>query len=311
MHDLRSKIPAIVKARRTTLISGPTGTGKEVLAWTLHQQAFGETHPYVPVHCGALPENLIEAELFGHTKGAFTGATHARDGLIKSAIGGTLFLDEIDSLNKSLQVKLLRFLETGEYRCVGSDRIQHADLWILAATNRNLQKEIELGNFREDLLYRLNIMHLKLPALRLREGDIELLANHFLRKLGRDNQRFSECAFRAMFHYEWPGNVRELKHRIERAIYMSQTDEITASDLELEILATQHNNSDNIKDERNITLSKLWQLIERDGLSLAEATAYCEKLLIQSALKAENNNRTRAAERLGIHVRTIFKKLAH
>src|SRR5262249_54816299 len=150
------------KARRTTLICGPTGSGKEVVARALHNQSANDT-PYVAVHCGALPEQLLEAELFGHTRGAFTGATQARPGLIRSAAGGTLFLDEIDSLTGGAQIKLLRFLETGEFRAVGSDRVEHADAWVLAATNRDLAESVRRREFRADLMYRLDVMRIDLP----------------------------------------------------------------------------------------------------------------------------------------------------
>lgn len=307
MLKLIKRLPAVVKARRTTLISGPTGCGKEVLASTLHRKAHGTRAPYVPVHCGALPEHLVEAELFGHTKGAFTGATHARTGLIKSAANGTLFLDEIDSLSQAVQTKLLRFLEAGEYRPVGSDRIEKADkTWVLAATNRDLKEEVKEKRFREDLLYRLDIIHLKLPALRLRGGDIEMLARRFLTTSGGDNYRFTSDALRALHRHDWPGNVRELKHRIDRAVLLAQDTMINAADLELSEVLEQKSSSHNPQNQK---LEDLWKLVERDGLSLAEAIAHCERMLITAALNAENNNRTRAAQRLGIHVRTIFKKL--
>jgi DNA-binding NtrC family response regulator len=300
MLELASRISIVARARRTTLISGPTGSGKEVVAARLHVAAFEREAPYVIVHCGALPEQLVEAELFGHTRGAFTGATHARPGLIRTAQRGTLFLDEVDSLSLSVQAKLLRFLETGEYRAVGSDRVEQADVWVLAATNCDLQERVKRGEFREDLYYRLEVIHLRLPALAMRGGDVELLARLFLARYDAKLELTSQ-AIAALCRHDWPGNVRELKHRIERAAVLAQRGVIDVGDLELPQAPEPPPPTD--------PLQGLWQLIERDGLSLSEAVAACERRLILTALAVENDNRARAANRLGIHVRTIFKKL--
>jgi DNA-binding NtrC family response regulator len=304
MRALSSRIGAVARARRTTLISGPTGSGKEVVASALHAAAQPSHAPYVVVHCGALPEQLVEAELFGHTRGAFTGATQARPGLIRSAQGGTLFLDEIDSLSLALQAKLLRFLETGELRAVGSDSTEHADVWVLAATNCDLRERIAHRDFREDLYYRLEVMHLRIPPLRLRGGDVELLARFFLAGIAGSAQDFSAAALEALQRHDWPGNVRELKHRVERAALLTANAWIEPIDLELDGLPAP--GSGQTDDE----LRGLWRLIERDGLSLGQAIAACERRLIETALQLENDNRSRAAQRLGIHVRTIFKKLS-
>jgi len=304
MRRVVARIPAVARAKRPTLISGPTGTGKEVLAWALHRRAHDFDAPCIPVNCAALPDQLIEAELFGHTRGAFTGADHARRGLVRSAVDGTLFLDEVDALPLGAQSKLLRFLETGEYRPVGSDRTERASVWVVAATNRDLHDEVARRSFREDLLYRLDVVHLELPALRVRGGDIEILSRHFLAEVGGSQYRFTARALRALHTHPWPGNVRELKHRIERAVVLSADELIDACDLELEQA---------LQPQARAPaggVNELWQLIERDGMSLAQAVSYCERLLIDAALQAENDNRTRAAERLGIHVRTIFKKLS-
>lgn len=303
MRSLAERIDVVARARRTTLITGPTGSGKEVVASALHAAAQRNT-PYVVVHCGALPEHLVEAELFGHTRGAFTGAAHARSGLIRSAQGGTLFLDEIDSLSLGVQAKLLRFLETRELRAVGSDTLEHADVWVLAATNCDLAARVARRDFREDLYYRLEVMHLRIPPLRLRGADVELLARFFLARVSTTDHEFSADALVAMRRHDWPGNVRELKHRVERAALLSRCNSICAEDLELDQGAPIHD------DEGRDELHGLWRLIERDGLSLGEALATCERRLIETALRLENDNRSRAAQRLGIHVRTIFKKLS-
>jgi DNA-binding NtrC family response regulator len=323
MDRLRMQLELIALARRTTLISGPTGSGKEVVAVALHRAArHSGRAPYVPVHCGALPEQLAEAELFGHTRGAFTSAVQARAGLIRSAAGGTLFLDEVDSLAPTVQAKLLRFLETGEYRAVGSDKTECADIWIIAATNSDLQARVRSGAFREDLFYRLDVLRLDVPALRLRGGDIELLANHFL--LGADGcaRRFTARAVQALYAHDWPGNVRELKHRVERATLLTRSAEIDAEDLGLGAAQPRRDprpasgpdglapaaNDGEVPVARSV--QDLWKMIERDGFSLAQTLEHCERLLIEAALVAERDNRTRAAQRLGIHVRTIFKKLS-
>lgn len=301
MRAVAAQIPTVARARRTTLICGPTGSGKEVVAATLHKTAFPRGAPYVAVHCAALPEQIVESELFGHTRGAFTGASDAREGLVRSASGGTLFLDEIDSLSLAVQAKLLRFIESGELRAVGSDRNERADVWILAATNCNLQRRVADGTFREDLFYRLDVMRLELPPLCLRVGDIDLLAGHFLAQIGPGHS-FSPDALAALRAHAWPGNVRELKHKVERAALMARGPVIDAAALGLDAPVPA-------PAAQGEPSGDLWGLIDREGMTLAEALGVCERRLISRALAAEGNNRTRAAARLGIHVRTIFKKL--
>jgi len=321
MRALRTQLDLVALARRTTLISGPTGVGKEVVASALHGAAHaGSSAPYVAVHCGALPEQLVEAELFGHTRGAFTNALSARAGLIRSAATGTLFLDEVDSLSPAVQAKLLRFLETGEYRAVGSDRNERADVWVLAATNSDLKARVRSGAFREDLFYRLDVLRLEVPALRLRGGDVEILAGYFLASAGGPGRSFTARAIASLYEHDWPGNVRELKHRIERAALLARTPEIDAEDLGLHpggavpsgapsVIAATVAAAGGVAGGPG-SVRDLWQMIERDGLSLAQALERCERMLIEAALHAEHDNRTRAAQRLGIHVRTIFKKLS-
>jgi DNA-binding NtrC family response regulator len=231
-RDLVGRLREVARVRRTTLISGPTGAGKDVVARSLHAYSDRRDRPYVTVHCGAMPEQLIEAEMFGHSRGAFTGAIQSRGGLVRSASGGTLFLDEIDSLPASAQAKLLRFLETGEYRAVGSDQLEHSDAWVIAATNQDLAERVRGGAFRADLMYRLAVVELPVPPLRARPDDIAELAQHFLSQIDA-NKHFDEEALRAMQSYLWPGNVRELKHRVESAALFSEAPTITKRALAL------------------------------------------------------------------------------
>ncbi len=307
------RLAAVARAQRTTTIVGPTGSGKELVARLLHAHSGRACRPYVTVHCGALPENLFEAELFGHCRGAFTGATQDRQGLIRSASQGTLFLDEVDSLTPSAQAKLLRFLETGEYRAVGNDRVEHSDAWVLAATNQDLHDRVRQGAFRPDLLYRLEVVRVDVPPLASRGEDVLLLADRFLHET-EPGRSFSAAARRAMLAYDWPGNVRELKHRVESAALFT-VGPIEPSALGLELrgpTAVVPVAPAPIEPPcENEALEKaLWTLIEKEGCNMDGAIGFCERLLIQAALRAKGNNRTRAAERLGIHVRTIYKKLS-
>jgi DNA-binding NtrC family response regulator len=306
-QTLVGRLRGVARAQRTTLISGPTGAGKDVVARSLHAASMRRERPYVTVHCGALPEPLVEAEMFGHSRGAFTGATQSRGGLVRAASGGTLFLDEIDSLPPSAQAKLLRFLETGEYRSVGCDHVDQSDAWVIAATNQRLSDRVKDGLFRADLMYRLAVVELPVPPLSERVEDIRGLAEHFLQRVD-PNKQFAEEAVRAMQSYEWPGNVRELKHRVESAALLTDRDTIDAHAL---CLAQPDAPGAPIQcaSEDAPLEQRLWSLIEGNGLTLAQAIGECERMLVRAALRAEKNNRTRAAGRLGIHVRTIFKKL--
>jgi len=316
IQEMLERLPHVARAQRTTLISGPTGSGKDVVARCLHSFSPRRSGPYVTVHCAALPETLVEAEMFGHSRGAFTGATQPRGGLVRSARSGTLFLDEIDSLPTSAQAKLLRFLETGEYRAVGSDHLEYSDAWVIAATNQNLADRVRDGAFRADLMFRLAVMQVPVPSLRQRSGDIVSLAEHFLHQIDA-GKSFDAQAVQAMLSYDWPGNVRELKHRVESAALLTQSPTIDLRALHFDEAARAQSAAADFDPLEEMPAAtpipeqlegQLWGLID-GGLTLMQAIGECERLMVRAALRAENNNRTRAAGRLGIHVRTIFKKL--
>ena len=231
------RVPRFARCDATVLISGESGTGKEIFARAIHYLSPRADRPFVPVNCGALPEHLVESEIFGHKRGAFTGATADQAGLIREAEGGTLFLDEIDGLTRQAQVKLLRFLQDGEYRSVGSQQILHADIRVVAAANADLSRLVREGNFREDLFYRLNVLALTLPSLRERRGDILLLAHHILETQAAlakaAPKNLSLGALNRLLGHSWPGNVRELENVLTRAIVLCDRDTIELSDLNL------------------------------------------------------------------------------
>lgn len=236
IYDL---IQRVAPTKATVLITGQSGTGKELIAKAIHFNSPRKENPFISINCGALPENLLESELFGHEKGAFTGATSLRKGRFELANQGTLFLDEISETSPSLQVKLLRVLQEMEFERVGGTNTLKVDVRVIAASNKDLKKEAENGNFRMDLFYRLNVLHIEVPPLKDRPDDIPLLINHFLEKIGKETKRTSlklnNEALRRCFLYHWPGNVRELENTIERASILARGDEITPEDLPPEI----------------------------------------------------------------------------
>ena len=273
-------VPRFARCDATVLISGESGTGKELFARAIHYLSLRAGRPFVPVNCGALPENLVESEIFGHKRGAFTGATSDQAGLIREAEGGTLFLDEIDCLTPQAQVKLLRFLQDGEYRSVGSQQILHANIRVVAAANADFGHMMREGKFREDLFYRLNVLALTLPALRERRGDILSLTRDFLQKQAAiTNTRpknISLAALNRLLIHPWPGNVRELQNVLMRAIVLSDRCEIELSDLNLP------ENGHAVEDQSFQTMKSrvVWQF-EHDFLT--------------SVLHAHRGNITRAA----------------
>lgn len=266
------------------LIEGESGTGKDLFAKALHYWSIRREEPFVAINSGALPEQLLESELFGHVKGAFTGANQDKKGLVEAANGGTLFLDELGEMPLSLQVKLLRFLESGEFRRIGEVRERKVKVRTITATNRHLDEEVAKGNFREDLYYRLNVVKITIPPLRDRMDDLPLLVKHFL-KAGKT---LDAKALKALQSYDFPGNVRELHHLLERGMLLSTGNIIEASDLLLQ--AADKSNS----KETHAALCSLEQL---------------EKEHIKKVLAELNWNKTKAAEVLGVSVRNLYRKI--
>ncbi len=235
---LLEKIPCVAACDATCVISGETGTGKELVARAIHYSSPRQSKPYVPVNCGALPDHLFENEMFGHQRGAYTDASSNESGLLAVAAGGSIFLDEVDSLSPAAQVKLLRFLQDREYRPLGSSRPVKADVRVMAATNADLRKLVELRLFREDLFHRLNVVNLHMPNLRERVEDIPLLANYFVKRYGPQHRpgvaiRLTDRAMQKLVSYSWPGNIRELEAVIQRSIILSRQDMLCAADIEL------------------------------------------------------------------------------
>ena len=273
----------------TVLINGETGTGKELAARAVHYQSARKEKRFVPVNCGALPQELVESELFGHARGAFTGATGAKPGLFEEAQGGTLFLDEIGEMPQALQVKILRALQERQVVKVGDSRSETVDIRVVAATNKVLEEEIKKGAFREDLYYRLNVVTLRLPPLRERDEDIGVIGKYFLTKYAREfNSKakgFSPNAAIAMKKYGWPGNVRELENRIKKAVVLADKAMIGAEDMDLSPESLE------------------------PIMSLAQAKEEFQKRYINEILGRNNGNRTKTAKDLGVDPRTIFRHL--
>jgi len=296
MIELLELLERTAAYKTTALLTGESGTGKEVLARAIHAQSPRREESFVAVNCGAIPENLLESELFGHTKGAFTGAGRARRGLFVEANGGSIFLDEIGELPQALQVKLLRVLQEEEVRPIGESKPQQVDVRVIAATSRDLESEIREGRFREDLYYRLNVMHLRVPPLRERREDIPLLTDHFLEHfrnaLGKPVRTITDDALERLARYAWPGNVRELENVIERALILADTDRVTLQNLPQSIVSS-------IDAEGSDSAS----------YSLKRAKRAAEADTIRRALKATDGNRTHAAKLLEISHRALLYKI--
>ena len=298
MLDLYKEIARVAPSRSTVLIIGESGTGKELVARSIHDNSARSRGPFIPVNCGALTETLLEAELFGHVRGAFTGAINDRRGLWEEATGGTLFLDEIGETSPALQVKLLRALQEREIRRVGASRTLSVDARVIAATNRELEGEVGGGRFREDLFYRLSVVTLRVPSLRERRSDIPLLAERFLRgaeeNAARGGLKFAAETTRALVAYDWPGNVRELQSAVEYAALHARGSEINPEDLPPKLQAAEVREA----AARN-SLAALYE----DLPPLAEL----ERRYLLHVLNVVGGHRTRAAATLGIDRRTLYR----
>ena len=288
MLKLFQILPDIAQSDATVLIEGESGTGKELFATAVHNLSSRQDKPFIKVNCAALPETLLESELFGYKRGAFTDAKRDKPGRFRQAHGGTIFLDEIGDMSKGTQVKLLRVLEQKEYEPLGSNKTEKVDVRIIAATNRDLEKTTAGGEFREDLYYRIGVVNLPMPPLRERQGDTELIAKALLHRYAAENNRkisgFTAPALRAILTHSWSGNVRELENRLKRAVIMAEGSKLTPEDLELVSPHTQYEN-----------------------LGLREAREALEKDLIQRSLSRNKGNITRAARDLGISRPTLYE----
>ena len=304
MEKLYRILSKVAQSTHPVLILGESGTGKELVARTIHAYGPSAQKPFLPVDCGSLVPTLIESELFGYVKGAFTGANRSKDGLLVSAEGGTVFLDEIGELSLDLQAKLLRALQEKEVRPVGATHRVPIKARIVAATNRNLAAMVEKGTFRKDLFYRLNVVNLRLPSLRDRQEDIPLLAAHFLDRISRDNGRqftLSDEALRTMMRYDWPGNVRELENSIERACALSSGPVLHLGDL-----PTQLQNQG--LEARRMAAGSGRQP-ETAGSPAVMTLAEMEKHAILTTIRELNGDKLQAAKLLGIGKTTLYRKL--
>jgi two-component system NtrC family response regulator len=290
MQEVFASIRKVATSEVPVLITGESGTGKELVANAIHQTSTRKEGPFVVINCSAIPETLLESELFGHEKGAFTGAHIQRKGRFEVAQGGTLFLDEIGELSLSLQVKLLRFLQEQRIERVGGREEIFVDVRIMAATNRDLKERMEEGRFREDLYYRLGVVTISLPPLREREGDILLLATSLLHKYSLENKKkisgFTPHTVRALETYRWPGNVRELENRIKRAVIMAEGSKITPQDLEL-----------------------IYKPVRDESHKLKDALEGVEKDLVERAISKNKGNLTKAAEDLGVSRPKLYEMM--
>ncbi len=296
MNEIYAMIKKIATNRSNILITGDSGTGKEVVARSIHFTGARAAKPFVPINCTAMPEGLLESELFGHVRGAFTGAHANKKGLFETAEGGTLFLDEIGDMPVSLQSKLLRVLQDREVRPVGGTQNQKIDVRIIAATNQDIHRAIEEGRFRQDLYFRLNVIPIHIPPLRERSEDIPVLAEAFLRKHSDDGRvRFSDAALRKMMRGHWPGNARELENCIERALALSSSPEIVASDI---LIPDDSAPSDGSIEEMLLRIALERRLTVRD---LTDA-------YIDAALEATHGRKSEAARILGMNRRTLYRR---
>ena len=300
MREVFGILERVAPTELTVLVTGETGTGKELVSRAIHNRSRRGGRPFVVFDCGAAPETLVESELFGHERGAFTGAIAQREGLFEVADTGTIFIDEIGELPLELQPKLLRVLEQREVRRVGSTKVRHVDVRVVAATNRNLEEAVAAGEFRRDLYFRLKVVEFFVPPLRKRPEDIELLARHFLKRFaaetGRKVRDFTPAAVEAMLSYHWPGNIRELRNCIERAVVLSLDDTVDVHDL-----ALSHLSSAGETGRKSAA---------RPGPFVPETLDELERRHVMATLEAVGGNKTKAATMLGIERSTLDRKLA-
>ena len=294
LKEVQRVIEKIADIRCNVIIEGESGTGKELVARAIHDHSQDADQPFVVIDCGAMTESLLESELFGHEKGAFTGAAHSKKGLLETASGGTVFLDEICNISDAMQVKLLRVVQEGQLTRLGSVQPIHVDLRFVAATNQNMEQMISEGRFREDLYHRLNVIKITMPPLRQRQEDIPLLAQHFVEEFAhryaRDVSSFDPASMQRLYDYHWPGNIRELRNVIERHVALADHEPMTLGSL----------GADNALDESSSTAPQT-----SDWPTLKEL----EDRYIQQVLAYTEGNREQAATLLGINKSTLWRKL--
>jgi len=301
MQEIFRLVERVADSDSTILINGETGTGKGLIAQAIHKQSYRRNEPFVAINCGAIPENLLESELFGHVKGAFTGATGNKVGKFEAANGGTIFLDEIGDMSQDLQVKILKVLEERCFEPVGGCKTTNVDVRIVAATHRDLEEEVQKGNFREDLFYRLYVIPIELPALKERRSDIPHFVAHFMDRLNESKNTavdsISDEALNVMMQYAWPGNVRELANLMERIVVIKGKGEIDISDLpaKMKTEATQN--------------AILAPEVTGDGLCLSTAVSEFEKRLIYQSLEKTKWVKNRAAKLLQVKRTTLVEKI--
>ena len=298
MQQIFSLITQVAPRRSTVLIQGESGTGKELVAKAIHASSGKAAAPFVAINCGNIPSDLLESELFGHVRGAYTGATSAKKGLFEAANGGTLFLDEVATVSMEMQAKLLRVIQEREFRRLGGLENIKVDVRIIAATNTDLQTAVQQGTFRDDLYYRLNVIVIKIPPLRERTDDIPLLSEYFIRKYGDESQRngfhIEPQAMKILMDYDWPGNVRELENVIERAVVLSTGTSITA---------------DLFPKNLTMPFPDTPVHIAQNGTSLKERVGNFEKAIIVAALEKTDWNQKKAAQLLSVNATTLSEKL--
>jgi DNA-binding NtrC family response regulator len=334
-HDLRmlkifDVIESVADSRATILITGENGTGKSMIARAIHKKSMRRKSPFVEVACGALPDTLLESELFGHVAGSFTGATHNKVGKFQQADKGTIFLDEIGTASQALQVKLLRVLQELQFEPLGGNETISVDTRTILATNENLEQAVAGGVFRQDLYYRINVIHIELPSLRERPDDIPLLSEHFLRsacsEFGREVHGFATNAMNAMQSYAWPGNIRELENAIQRAVLLTKSKSIDLDTLPRAISGIPLGNSLPALNPTNVTSARSVPAIQTNGYTnqgsvstesqntaavqtLSEALEGPERTIILNVLRQNDWNRNTTADQLGINRTTLYKKM--